>query len=182
VSRRTSCLGVVLLCGLTSASAAGAPAKEPSFGKPVLGLRLGLELPLTNAPICGGLCGLVHGSKVEAKLLVENLLKQSQRVALELTCSGHEADLMFARVRQPGEPAKAPPPMRVGLQKNLSCRANAPRFRTLAPGEVVRLALPFTVPALPPAMYDVTARLKVFPEKGPRFELTSAPVRRPVHK
>jgi hypothetical protein len=180
MSRWMSCIGVVLVLGL-SARGIAAPDPGPGHGKPVQGLRLGLELPLTNAPICGGLCGLVHGSKVEAKLLVKNLTKQSQRVALELSCSGHKAWLTFTRIHQPGEAAKQQSPTRVGLHKTVPCRANAPRFRTLGAGEVVRVALPFVVPALPAAMYEVTAQLKVFRERD-ALELTSAPLRRPIHK
>ena len=170
-------LSVGLVLALVLAPAEGGAEKEASFGTAVRELRLGLELPKLNATRpCGGLCGLVVGSRVVATFLFQNLSKRDQKLAYELTCSGHELTI---DIRRPTAKASS---ATVWLGKSTSCRANAPIYRTIAAGATERLSLPFVVPELDPAIYEVTARARIVPERGKGFVLTSAGLERPIHR
>lgn len=150
--------------------------RDRAFGAPARELRLGLALPEQNATRpCGGLCGLSIGSTVTATFFVQNLSKRSVTIAWEHSCSGHELELV---IRRPGATDAA---SRVGFGRSRSCRANAPVYRTLAAGATERVPLPFTVPRLAPAIYELTARAVIVPERGKGIRLVSAAVKRPIH-
>jgi hypothetical protein len=162
---------------LTLLPATGAAKHPGSFGTPVHDLRLGLELPETNVTgPCGGLCGLSVGSRVAATFLLRNQSKQSQKLAFELTCSGHELSLEMRRPL-----AKAASRV-VSFGKSASCRANAPIYKTIAAGATERVALELVVPDLSAAVYEVTARALIVPERGKSFMLRSAALERAIHR
>jgi hypothetical protein len=174
-------LFVPLVASLLAVTAAAAPPPVAPMGPIVQGLRLGLELPQRDeSRPCGGICGLTHGQRVVATLALQNTSAQPRRVAIELTCSGFEVTLAFDQA--PGGQASKERAHTVDLAKARSCRANAPVYRTLAAGQTYKATIPFRVPALPAAIYVITARATVVSERAGSYRLTSASLRRPIHR